>query len=95
MNWKIGQKVVCVARGGWLDIDNGAAPVGPAPLSNEIYTYDGIDPTSTEHIYLKEFTWIDRGERCSWERNCFRPIVDIGDEVEEYIKSKITEPEYA
>jgi hypothetical protein len=51
----------------------------PAPIGGR-FDYLGLKEAEPTNRY-----WIGR----------FRPIVDIGDEVEEYIKSKITEPEYA
>lgn len=81
MNWKIGQKLVCI-KVDWSCTD---VKLG------DIYTFDGVEGEfrGSTYIRLKETPdWTGRSD-------AFREIVDIGDEVEEYIKSKITETEYA
>ena len=93
MNWKIGQKLVFVDSGNFISTIH--------PIKGEIYTYDGcrntIDRIWPVGIFLREFPQIGPNGilRVAFDPSCFREIVDIGDEVEEYIKSKITEPEYA
>ena len=81
MNWKIGQKLVC--------IDNGFQLEHPIVIKGEIYTFDGLSTEWQGYIRLKEMPGM------CYRSKLFRPIVDIGDEVEQYIKSKITETEYA
>lgn len=88
---KVGDKVVCIYGGPWYD-QGGDVSNGPHPIKDEIYTYDGECVLSPETgLYLKELHWIYAGYRASWEKTLFRPIVDIGDEVESYIAEKIKE----
>lgn len=100
MNWKIGQKLVCVdSKPIVRNTDNGL-------IEGEIYTYAGPGHICQGSPLVDIMVGIFSTGICP---NCgtvytgynhylpyrFRPIVDIGDEVEEYIKSKIQEPEYA
>ncbi len=83
--FKIGQKVVCIN-------DNWNEPRGlpPLPKKGEIYTSDGSDKYG-DGIFLRGFDWFLNSGRVSFYTGNFRPIVDIGDEVEEYVKSLIKE----
>lgn len=97
MNWKIGQKTVCIKnlkpRPGEEDII--------VPMIGEIYTIRDVttDGRLTGLLLVEVTNRIRRYQdglfEPAFDSDAFRPIVDIGDEVEEYIKSKITEPEYA
>lgn len=90
MNWKIGQKLVCV------DGVNGSrdeSVVGrPEPVVGEIYEWNGVYAEFPSVVYIG---LVGFHPDSIFKRDMFRPVIDIGDEVEEYIKSKIQESEYA
>lgn len=103
MNWKIGQKLVCV---------DAKAVIGPTRLiEGEIYTHVGLGHIcEVGHLVEIINPSLNMGQPYNKCCECcgliyhgfshylpkrFREIVDIGDDVEEYIKSKINEPEYA
>ena len=81
MSFKIGQKVVCVEIG---KERNGLCL---SPLKcGEIYTVSGLCTYYIGDIYLVGFGTL------SFHPSLFRPIVDIGSEVESYILEQIKQP---
>lgn len=89
--WKIGQKLVCV--------NNTKMDSYPLIL-NEIYTYDGADPSVDGFIFLSEVINTVKsgryfGERISFRATCFRPVDEtFGEEVAEKIEKEfINQPE--
>lgn len=83
--FKIGQKVVCIKDSVWFcaDPNEKRRSTTPDPTKGEIYTITKI-LSEEDGYYLK------LAELCPitayWSKN-FRPVLDIGDEVEIYIKS--------
>ena len=75
MNWKIGQKLVFIGNISGL-------PYGPGAvlIEGEIYTLASVNG---RWITLKEVS------TCYYLAIGFRPIVDIGDSVEDYILEQI------
>lgn len=77
---KIGDKVVCVD-------DSPGKSSGVKKLTiNEIYTVLDI------FMAPQGLNIVVHSGDLGWLASRFRPIVDIGDEVEEYILSKINQP---
>ena len=69
MNWKIGQKLVCI-ESGWI-----GSPHIPEPKKDEVYTFAGDGKTSGT-IRLKEFA-----SNFSYAAICFRPVTERRDAV--------------
>lgn len=74
INWKIGQKLVCIKSGTWVYSNTGnSANHSGLPKKDFVYTFEGIDPSATEYIYLKEIqTRIPTG-RLSFFNEYFKP----------------------
>ena len=70
MNWKIGQKLICVGSGKWQN-DWGEKCGGPK--HGEIVTYEG--PAPHVGIYLEEYKGTDRGVRECWNPSLFRHLL--------------------
>lgn len=93
MNWKIGQKIVCVrdclARCFQQEI---------LPKKGEIYTIREITHYTMVCFRLVEIvnpvlSYEQGVGEATFDAKHFRPIVDIGDDVEEYIKTKVEQEE--
>jgi hypothetical protein len=71
MNFRVGQKVVCIARQGWYREDNGQRTPG-GPIQNDICTVTGIDTTQpVPALCLEEY-----GRDNIWDARYFRPAVE-------------------
>jgi len=96
MNWKIGQKLVCVDDSEASGLKEGEI----YKITNFSACRCGCQLISVGVLSTKALQMcplcgsIDRAEyEFKYRTTRFREIVDIGDDVESYIKSKINEPE--
>jgi len=75
MNWKIGQKLVCIEDNSVVAIMLGLR----VPKKDEIVTYDG-ETGMMDTIFLVEYNYThlgfkNPGSRFNMARHCFRPIL--------------------
>jgi hypothetical protein len=87
MNWKIGQKLVCVTRGAWRNY----LGVSPGPEKNEICTFDGF--VHYDSIYIKEYAVKDSdGDRLFYGWENFRPVESHSAHISEAVRSSLPRP---
>lgn len=87
MRHATGQELVCTYKGDWA---NNVGTIFPGPVFNEIVTYDGVDPTNPDCIYLKEYNFIAVTARGSFYGKWFHPVTDIT-ELTEILKHETQE----
>jgi hypothetical protein len=84
MNWKIGQKLVCIEGGVW---ENGLG-VQSGPAKGEICTFDGN--ARLVGIYIKEYAQIDSdGDRAFYVSKFFRPLESHSAHISEAVRSSL------
>jgi len=75
--FEIGQQVVCVYEGPWIDCVTWESPPGPVPYARGVYTIAGIELCDFGRVGLafEELIWSrPSGGRATFDSTCFRPV---------------------
>lgn len=81
MNWKIGQKLVCIKRGGWIDTISRLP--APGPKYNEVVEFNGPCSVHEGSIDLKEYP------TGSYVVRFFRPVESHSAHISEAVRSSL------
>jgi hypothetical protein len=84
MNWKIGQKLVCIHGSNW-EYRDGNLSDRLAPKKGEIVTFDGVDESDRLFILLKEYPE-------SYSYPSFRPVESHSAHISEAVRSSLPRP---
>lgn len=71
MNNMENTELICIFRGPWFDTETLEIVNTPVPAYGQIVHYDGRE--SSSYIYLKEFTYLIRNQRVSFQEKKFVP----------------------
>lgn len=89
MNWKIGDKIVCISKFKGVFVDTNEPTGSPNPIVGIVYTFDGYRKHNT--IYLKEFEHYinNRGFRPHYASYKFRKLSEVSSELSEEILNEV------